>query len=173
MKLYKYTSWFLILIFLTMNLYISSDHGGFEIKKTLLDFLNNSSDIPKFEIEDLGPFTLDPNDDYPTYGIKLAEKVSNNRGSLGILICRSGNGMVIAANKVKGAYAALCFTPKHAEMARKDDNSNILCLDADYEGEEALIEITKSFLNSQFAGTGTRHERRFNEIKEYEEQHCN
>jgi ribose 5-phosphate isomerase B len=156
-----------------MNLYISSDHGGFEMKKDIVEYLNNSSDIPRFEVEDLGPYELNPNDDYPIFGIKLAEKVASDKGSLGILICRSGNGMVIAANKVKGAYAALCFIDKHAQMARNDDNANILCLDADYESEEVLLQITRSFLNATFAGSGTRHERRFNEIRAYEELHCN
>lgn len=146
-----------------MNIYISSDHGGFELKQKIKEMFRN-------QLIDLGPSELNPDDDYPDYAFALAQKVASDSGSVGILICRSGNGMVIAANKVKGAYAALCFTEKHAEMAKKDDNANILALDADYEDADTHLRILESFLNSEFAGMDTRHGRRFAKIQKFEEE---
>lgn len=145
-----------------MTIFIASDHGGFELKNKIINEIG-------LEIVDLGPYELDPEDDYPDFAFKLAEKIASTHNSIGILICRSGNGMIIAANKVQGAYAALCFTTKHAEKAREDDNSNILGLDADYEGEDP-IKIAKTYITTKFAGSGTRHERRFEKIREYEFQ---
>ena len=150
-----------------MKIYIASDHGGYELKSKILE--NYESLITNHELIDLGPFELNEDDDYPDYALKVAEKVANENNALGILICRSGNGMCIAANKVKGAYAALAFSKKHAEMARKDDNANIVCLDSDYEGENP-VEIVKTFLTTEFAGMDTRHGRRFLKIKEIEDR---
>ena len=148
-----------------MNIYIASDHGGLKLKSKIL--ANSKLQIPNYKFEDLGPYELDPNDDYPDYALKVAEKVAQEPDALGILICRSGNGMCIAANKVKGAYAALAFSEYHAEMARKDDNANVLCLDADYQGENPIV-IVKKFLESEFAGMDTRHGRRFRKVQEIE-----
>jgi ribose 5-phosphate isomerase B len=147
-----------------MKIYISSDHGGFELKNKLREELWSLG----HELHDLGPDKLNPDDDYPDYAFNLAEKVVSNPDSIGILICRSGNGMAIAANKVKGARAALCFTLKHAEMARRDDAANILCLDSDYEDKFSPIEITKAFLEYGFEGWDTRHGRRVKKILDYE-----
>lgn len=148
-----------------MKIYIASDHGGFELKTQI--FESFILEDLEYEFEDLGPFDLNPDDDYPDYAEKVARQVAKNVSSVGVLICRSGNGMVIAANKINGAYAALAFTAHHAEMARKDDNANILCLDSDYEGEDP-IEIVKAFLQSEFAGMDTRHGRRFSKIQKLE-----
>ncbi|MDQ6985011.1 MAG: RpiB/LacA/LacB family sugar-phosphate isomerase [Candidatus Dojkabacteria bacterium] len=143
-----------------MTIYIASDHGGFSLKNELVEAIEQN-------IVDLGPYELDTKDDYPDFAKLVAEKVMNESDALGILICRSGNGMVMTANKFKGCYAALCFTSHHSEMARRDDNANILCLDADYEGEDPL-KIVNSFLNTEFTGMDSRHGRRFNKIKEIE-----
>lgn len=145
-----------------MKIFIASDHGGFEVKRALSNELRASS---YEDLTDLGPFEYNQDDDYPDYAFKVATAVANDTDSLGILICRSGNGMCIAANKVKGAYAALAFTVKHAQKARNDDNANIICLDADYEGEDPF-EIVQAFLNAKFEGG--RHERRFQKIKSFE-----
>jgi ribose 5-phosphate isomerase B len=149
-----------------MKIYISSDHGGFELKAKIFNILNNELDIT-----DLGPNELIPDDDYPDYALNLAKIVASENNfdsyenfkewnSLGILICRSGNGMCIAANKIKGAYAGLAFGKIHATKLRQDDNANIICLDADYEGEDP-VEIVISFIKAKFAGINTRHGRRF------------
>jgi len=151
-----------------VTIYISSDHGGFNVKRESIEYLQNSILASTIILEDLGPVELNPNDDYPYFADILAQKVVNNLLSLGILICRSGNGMVIGANKTKGAYAALCFTPYHAEMARKDDGANILCLDADYSDKSTREEIIQKFITTKFAGENTRYSRRLNQIKEIE-----
>ncbi len=145
-----------------MKIFIASDHGGFEVKKALNRELRSSG---YEDLIDLGPFEYNQDDDYPDYAFKVATAVTSDVNSVGILICRSGNGMCIAANKVKGAYAALAFSKLHAQKAREDDNANIICLDADYVGEDP-IEITKSFLQAKFQGG--RHERRFQKIKSFE-----
>lgn len=157
-----------------MKIYIASDHGGFDLKEKLKKEFEDS----EHEWIDLGPSELDPNDDYPDFAFKVAEAVAQDgmnesdfvHESLGILICRSGNGMAVAANKVKGAYAALCFSSKHAEMARKDDNANVLALDADYDGEDPLA-IVQKFITTKFEGKETRHGRRFGKILRYEKNH--
>lgn len=149
-----------------MNIYIASDHGGFELKNKIAQALIADLDFTDVIVNDLGPEILDQSDDYPDYAFKVAEQVADNEGSIGILICRSGNGMCIAANKVKGVYAALCFSEEHARKAREDDNANVLCLDSDYDGAEPL-DIVKSFVSSRFSSE-ERHIRRFNKIRNYE-----
>lgn len=146
-----------------MNIFIASDHGGFELKERLLKELD-------YDITDMGPYEFNEDDDYPDYAFPLAESVANTKDALGILICRSGNGVAIAANKVDGSYAALCFSTKHALKAREDDNANICCLDADYEGDDP-IEIVRTFIETRFAGIDTRHGRRWGKIVEYEKSH--
>lgn len=147
-----------------MTIYISSDHGGFELKNKL------AAELKEYNIVDLGPNVLKNDDDFPDFAFPLASKVAGGEGSLGILICRSGNGMVIAANKVKGAYAALCFSEKHAVKAREDDNANILCLDADYGSEEEHVKIAIAFLTANFQGQEERFVRRFEKIKAKENE---
>ena len=159
-----------------MNIYIAADHGGFELKKQIIYFLTASVELSKqlgaLSITDVGPEVLDPTDDYPDFAFKTAIKVTEDPESIGILICRSGNGMVIAANKVKGAYASLCFTETHATKAREDDGSNILCLDADYENAETHQKIIKAFLTSKTL-TEDRFQRRFLKVQDWENDHLN
>lgn len=145
-----------------MNIYIAADHGGFQLKNKIAQALIADLDFTDVIVNDLGPEELDENDDYPDYAFKVAEHVAANSNSLGILICRSGNGMCIAANKVKGVYAAVAFSKKHAQMARQDDNANVICLDADYEGEDPM-EIVKAFVKAEFSPE-ERHHRRFQKI---------
>jgi len=157
-----------------MNIYIASDHGGFELKKQIVYFLTASVELSKelgtLSINDLGPEVLNENDDYPDYAFKVAEKVANDSESIGILLCRSGNGMVIAANKVKNVYAALCFNELHAKKAREDDGANVLCLDSDYKDTETHNKIIKSFLTSKRL-TEDRFKRRLEKIQAFENQH--
>ncbi|MCA9379048.1 RpiB/LacA/LacB family sugar-phosphate isomerase, partial [Candidatus Dojkabacteria bacterium] len=144
-----------------MQIFIASDHGGFELKQKLLAALPG---LGYLDQQDLGPAELDPDDDYPPFAFAVGEKVALDPESIGILICRSGNGMAIAANKVKGVRAALCFSPEHATKAREDDHANVLALDADYAGADPL-EIVKAFLSAE--EHGGRHERRVEMIGEY------
>lgn len=141
-----------------MKVYIASDHGGYQIKNEIIESLKND-----YDIEDLGPYEENPEDDYPDFALKVANKVSNDSESRGILICRSGNGMCIAANKVKGVYASVAFSILHAKKAVEDDNSNVICLDADYAGDQP-VDLARTFLEAKFAGMDTRHGRRFQKI---------
>ncbi|MBU1132999.1 MAG: RpiB/LacA/LacB family sugar-phosphate isomerase [Patescibacteria group bacterium] len=132
-------------------IYITSDHGGFELKKYIVE------NIP--ELTDLGPSEFDPEDDYPDFVPPLVDKVLEDKENMGIVICRNGVGVSMAANKFKGIRAALSFNIKHAESSRKDDNSNVLALPSDYISHEEAIEIVKTWLNAPFSNK-ERHVRR-------------
>jgi ribose 5-phosphate isomerase B len=141
-----------------MTVYIASDHGGFELKNFLIDELINQG----YNIEDLGPKTYDPNDDYPDYAIKVAEAVSSTQhDDFGVVICRNGVGVSIVANKFKGVRCALSWNPEHARSARNDDNANVLALPADYINKETALQITIAFLNTPFSNE-EKHTRRLN-----------
>lgn len=144
-------------------IYIAADHGGFELKKQLLSYLQKEL---KLEVEDLGAFEINSTDDYPDFAIKLAQEVVKNK-SLGILICRNGVGMCIAANKIKGARALLGFNIEATEWARKDDHVNILCLPGEYISEEYAMSIVKKFLETQ-PDQDERFVRRLKKIEEIE-----
>lgn len=148
-----------------MKLYIGSDHGGFELKQQISESLRASH--PEMRVEDLGPYEFNPEDDFPVYAFRVAERVAEEADAVGVLICRSGNGMAIAANKVKGIRAALCFSKLHAQKAREDDHANVCVLDNDYEGDDPL-EIVETFLAAQFADG--RHDRRVQMITDYEQK---
>lgn len=161
-----------------IKLFVGSDHGGFNLKEKIeyrYDVENVDSDSPKVEVVDVGPEELDPNDDYPKYAFNLGETLrraqnANDRDIneyLGILICRSGNGMVIAANKVPGIRAALCFNVEHAKKAREHDHANVLVLDADYLNEEEHFQIIHAFLHAE-PSQEERHVRRVGQISDYE-----
>ena len=143
----------------SFKIYISSDHGGFNLKETIVKNLLEKN----IEVINLGPFSLDLDDDYPDFAEKLAIVVAIDRDSKGILICKSGNGMCIASNKIKGAYACTAFTPLQAQMAVTDDNANILCLDSEYTDNQ--LEKVIAFVDAKFAGLQTRHGRRFKKIQ--------
>jgi len=152
-----------------MNLYLASDHGGLELKKHLITYIEAHNLSKVFTVVDLGPFSLDTNDDYTDYTFKLAKEIQHNPHSMGILICRSGIGVSIAANKAKGIYAALCSSNKEAKAARQHNNANVLCLDADYGNLHDHVNILDAFLTTQFSNDA-RHVRRINEIKIFEQQ---
>lgn len=139
---------------------IGSDHGGFELKKIIMQ------EFSELNFQDYGAFSTEPVD-YPDVAFKLAEDVSNGICEKGILICRSGIGMTIAANKVKGIRAALCFNEKMAEMAKKHEDVNLLTLGADYITKEEAIKMVKAWLDNNFEGE--RHQRRIDKIKAYED----
>lgn len=143
-------------------IYVGSDHRGFEVKKRISEFLTEKEVL----VRDVGNFKKEDDDDYVDYAFILGKKVANEAAS-GILICGTGTGMVIAANKVKGVRAGFCFCPKQARLAVEDNNINVLCLSADLVGIDENIEIVRSFINSQFSAEN-RHIRRINKIKKYE-----
>lgn len=146
-------------------LYIGTDHGGFKLKEALKVYLKELN----FELEDLGALELNLDDDYPDFAVAVAKKVSENtEENRGILICRSGVGADVVANKVKGIRSALCFDAAQAKASRNDDNANVLSLASDFTAEDKAKEIVKIWLETPYAKL-ERYERRLNKIKNIEE----
>lgn len=146
-----------------MRIYISSDHKGFNLKAELDTWLQSE----EHEVRDLGPGELRLEDDYPEYAFAVAERVAQEPEARGIVICGSGAGMVIAANKVQGARAALVHDPAVAEAARRDDDTNVLGLGADFVDADKAKDIVEVFLKTPFSGE-ERHRRRLEQINNYE-----
>lgn len=140
-----------------MKLAIGSDHAGFELKQEIIEYLSTKG----FEVKDFGPFS-DDRADYPDFAHPVAEGVENNTYDLGILICGSGNGINMTANKHQGIRSALCWLPEIAALARQHNNANILTMPARFISTEMAKEITDAFLSNQFEGG--RHEGRVNKI---------
>ncbi|KXK25874.1 MAG: putative ribose-5-phosphate isomerase B [candidate division WS6 bacterium OLB20] len=145
-------------------IYLAADHRGFESKAKIAAFLESAG----HEVSDLGPHSYDKDDDYPDYAIPLAETVAGEDGARGILICGSGVGVTIAANKVKGARAGYIESVRHAEAARTDDDINILVLDEFTFSPETDFPIIEAFLGTPFSDED-RHNRRLQKISDYEQ----
>lgn len=146
------------------TIYLASDHGGFAVKDMVKDLLSRLN-VP---VKDMGPSRLTPDDDYPDYIFPLAEQVVGRNGR-GIIACRNGQGAAIAANKVAGVRAAVCFDEQCAVTSRTDDDSNILSLPADYLAPEQVEQIVVAWLKTPFSADA-RHLRRLKKIKYYEQQ---
>lgn len=143
-------------------IYIGADHRGFNLKEIVKGWLNEM----ELDFVDVGNSVYDRDDDYPEIAIKLAEKTVADKGK-GILICGSGIGVAVAANKVSGARAGLCFSEEQTRAARNDDDMNILCLSSETVDEETNRKIVETFLETVF-GSEERYIRRINQIKNYE-----
>lgn len=141
---------------------IGADHRGFKLKEKIKEELARNEIV----VEDVGAVKYDPDDDFVDFGFLVAEKVAGTN-ALGILICASGIGVSVAANKAKGVRAGLCTSIKQARLGRNDDNINILCLSSELVSMEKNIKITKKFINTVFSPT-ERYLRRLNKIKKYE-----
>jgi ribose 5-phosphate isomerase B len=146
-----------------LRIIIAADHRGVELKGALVPWLRSEG----YEVEDIGTHSSEPVD-YPPYAFRVGEAVAAGTFDRGILLCHSGNGIAIAANKVHGVRAALCMNVEHAEMARRHNDANVLVLGQDYiqAGEERAIVGT--WLATPF--DGGRHARRVTQIREYEEE---
>lgn len=146
-----------------MKIVLGSDHNGIDFKKLLIEHLKSGG----YEVEDAGPQGTD-SVDYPDYAFAAAEMVSKGEADRGILICGSGIGMSMAANKVTGIRAALCFTPDSAELARRHNDANVLAL-AGWQSEASdVLQIVDKFLTTEF--DGGRHARRVDKIIDYEKR---
>jgi len=143
--------------------YIASDHAGFEIKQQVIEILK---DLGIWQY-DFGPFEIDPNDDYPFYAFALSEKVAENPESKGILVCSTGGGMCIAANKVKGIRAAEAASPAEAVLIREHNNANVLILAKIDFHIEVIRQIVEAWYFTPFSNE-ERHVRRLKEISDYE-----
>ena len=145
-------------------IYIGADHGGYKKKKQLKKVLAKQ----KLEFVDVGGKNLKAGDDYPDYAKLVAKKVSQNPlMNVGILICRSGQGVCIVANKFAHVRAALVWNTKEAEMCRKDDMANVLCLPSDYISQTEAKKIVSVWLKTPFSSE-TRHVRRVKKISAIE-----
>lgn len=147
-----------------MKIALGSDHRGFEIKSRIAETLRSWS----YEVLDLGTFSKE-SCDYPDYAFEVARRVSSHEVDRGILICGTGIGMCIAANKVAGVRAALCHDAITAEMSRRHNDANILCLSADLLDEKLIERMLRIWLEAKFEGS--RHQRRVNKIGMFEREH--
>ena len=130
-------------------LYLAADHRGYQLKEKIKQWLNGFN----ISSEDLGNHQYDENDDYPDFGKLAARKVAENPvENRAILICGSGVGMDIVANRYKGVRSALAWDRESAESSRHDDNTNVLSLSADFLDDETAQEIIKAWLETKFSG---------------------
>lgn len=152
-----------------MRVVIGSDHGGFELKEQLKKFLKASS----YDVEDAGNLKMEKNDDYPDFARKVAEAVGKEgreigqRNVMGVLVCRSAAGMVIAANKVKGVRAVAAFDETSAIHSRKHNDANVLALSGDWLEAGAARNVMGAWLETPYSNEA-RHTRRLKKILEME-----
>lgn len=147
-----------------MNVYIASDHAGFIKKNQLAERLSR-----EYNVINLGPKKLNPLDDYPLFAEQVADAVVSDVGSMGVMVCRSGEGMEIAANKVDGVRAALVWNKHLAYETRTDNDSNVLSLPSGELSIDEMQEIAEEFLKTPFS-EAPRQKRRIKEIDEIEKQ---
>jgi len=129
------------------KIYLGADHGGFALKEKIKAWLTEW----KYEFEDMGAYSLDPNDDYTLFAEKVAPIVGRTPGLKGILLCKSGVGVDIVANKFDGVRAAIGKSVEQVRAGRNDDDMNILVLAADYTKENEAKEMLKVFLETRFS----------------------
>lgn len=148
-----------------MKIYLGSDHGGFQLKEELKKRLKAWG----YAFEDLGNTELDPNDDYPEFAIAVAKKVAENpEENRGVLLCRSGIGVDIVANKFKGVRSALAHNEEMARESREHDNTNVISFAADYLPQGEIVRMLRAWLDVSFSGD-ERHIRRLKQIEELEQ----
>jgi ribose 5-phosphate isomerase B len=142
-----------------MKLAIAADHGGFELKQEVVKYLQS---VKTIEVSDFGTATRD-SVDYPDYGKKVSEAVSNSSADRGILICGTGIGMSIVANRYPKVRAALCHDHFTARMSRLHNDANVLVMGERVIGKGVALEIVKTWLETEFEGG--RHQLRLNKIE--------
>lgn len=140
-----------------MKIALASDHAGFELKEKIKEWLLSNN----YSVEDFGTHSS-ASMDYPDVAHPLAKAVESNTCDKGILICGSGNGVAITANKHAGIRAALCWNIELAELARQHNDANVLCLPARFISQELALDMSKHFLNTAFEGG--RHQNRVAKI---------
>mgnify|MGYP000941935769 FL=1 len=146
-----------------MRVHIASDHAGYELKAIAITHLENNG----YEVIDHGALTYDPQDDYPSFCFEAAQATVNDPGSLGIVIGGSGNGEQIAANKVRGARAALAWNLQTARLAREHNNANVVGIGARMHTSEEALEIIDAFLAEPYSNE-PRHQRRIEILADLE-----
>ncbi len=147
-----------------MLIYIGADHRGFALKEVIKSFIGSVG----YEVVDMGNEKLDPNDDYPDFAIDVAKEVSKDPSlGNGILLCGSGVGMDVVANKFRNVRSSLCFSVDQAMAARNDDNANVLVLPADFLDEDKAKKIVSVWIQTKFEDIPKRN-RRLKKIEELE-----
>ena len=136
---------------------IASDHAGFNLKEDIKNYLINNN----FPVFDLGPFT-DQSVDYPDYAKKLGNRIRLKKSDVGILVCGSGTGMAISANKIKTIRAAVCYNLKSTRLSRQHNNANIIALGSRLTKKKLSLKLVDVFLKTKFEGG--RHLRRVKKI---------
>jgi len=146
-----------------MRVAIGVDHGGFPLKGPIVDYLTTAG----HEVLDLGAYNIDPGDDYPDYAKAVGKAVLRGEAERGIIICGSGVGACVAANKLPGIRAGLCHDTYSAHQAVEHDNINVLCLGARVIGVALALELVQAFVSATFSGV-ERHRRRLAKVAEME-----
>jgi ribose 5-phosphate isomerase B len=136
---------------------ISSDHAGFKLKESIKDFLINKN----ISIIDLGPMN-ENSVDYPDYAKKVSNRIKSKRSDIGILVCGSGTGMAISANKIKGIRAAVCYNSKSTRLSRQHNDANIIAIGSRLTKKNTALQLVSIFLETKFEGG--RHLRRVKKI---------
>ena len=149
-----------------MKVSIGADHGGFDLKEKLKPFLTDSG----HEVMDIGAFSEEPSD-YPDFAALVAEKIMKGEAERGIVICGSGVGACVAANKFPGIRASICHDTYSAHQGVEHDDMNVLCLGARIVGEALAREITESFLEARFASDVSRYQRRLQKVLDIEKKY--
>jgi RpiB/LacA/LacB family sugar-phosphate isomerase len=144
-----------------MKIALGADHRGYKVKDKIIKHLESKG----YETEDFGT-NSEESVDYTDYAIKVGESVARNKSDRGILVCWTGIGMCIAANKVKGVRAASCLNKEAAQLTKQHNDSNVLCISAKFTPEDQLLEIVDTWIETEFEGG--RHLRRVKKITDYE-----
>lgn len=150
----------------SQQIFLGSDHGGFQLKEEIKRWLLERG----YQVKDLGANQLDPDDDYPLFAAKVARAVNHDNQAVGILFCRSGGGMTITANKLKGIRAVDVMNEVGAKHAKEHNNANIIALAADWISLDQAKKIVDTFLSTSFAYV-TRHLRRIQQIAQIEQEY--
>ena len=144
---------------------VGADHAGFPLKVQVLEYLKKK----EYEVLDLGTFSEEPCD-YPDFAEAVGEAVRSGKADIGVVLCGSGVGACVAANKIPGVRAGLCHDTFSAHQGREDDDTNVLCMGCRVIGSNLAMEVLQSFLNAKFSGL-ERHQRRLNKVLAIEDRY--
>jgi len=147
-----------------MKIAIACDHGGFPLKNTIIEVVTKLG----HEVVDLGAYQNDPQDDYPDFARYVGQAIQHKQADRGILICGSGVGACVAANKIKGVRACVCHDVYSAGQGVEHDDMNVLCLGGRIIGEETVKMLVKAYVCAKFSGE-ERHQRRLDKVLAIEE----
>ena len=146
-----------------MRIAIGADHAGYELKAPLMELLESLG----HEVADVGAYELDPLDDYPDFARAVAEKVAGDQADTGVVVCGSGVGACVAANKVRGVRASVCHDTFSARQGVEHDDMNVLCLGLRIVSLEVAKELVNAFVSASFSGE-ERHRRRLGKVLDME-----